>query len=172
MELYSVHVLSCEAVLNRPQIRSGSRQPWAPPNPSLHGGWSTACGPAAGAAPHPKGCELPSFIHDTVSLRILPTFCLPPSSMGQPAAARRQQYPSLVVSHDDSCSPSRRAGSADTNTPASIGVHHHQRSLSCSAAPCSHPAKGHDRVNTFLLLTSRKVLLTSQTFCPVGAQID
>ena len=36
-----------------------------------HHGIVVSQGPAAGAAPHPKGCEAPSSIRDAVSLRIL-----------------------------------------------------------------------------------------------------
>ena len=143
---------SREAVSYRLPIRSGSLWALAPPNPS-HGGMPIACCPATAAA----------SIRRDMKLRVPPaTQCVFESSNlhyasflhGQPAAPGKQQHdgsPSLVVSHDDSCSPSRRAGSAGTDSRAQLGrwptTRHHPRSLSCSrcAAPCSHLAQGHDR---------------------------
>ena len=73
---------------------------------------------------HSKGHEAPSFTRDAVSLRILqPPICLLPpwAAQDKPQHDGSLSQPSLVVSHDDSCSPFRRAGSAGTDHPASVG---------------------------------------------------
>ena len=86
--------------------------------PSRHCGLPTALCPAAGAASTRRDMKH-RFPPATQCLRILQ-----PPFAEQSAAPDKPQHdgsPSLVVSHDDSCSPSRRTGSAGADHPASVG---------------------------------------------------
>ena len=98
---------SCEAVSDRLPIPSGSRLARALPNPLT--AWRLANSLlSSGRSPPLEGTRSTEFHPRRRESSNPPTSSLPPSSMRQPAAPGRPQHdgsPSLVVSHDDSCSP-------------------------------------------------------------------